>query len=77
MVMDPLDADEPDVSEYHHLPDCEALAEQVKCCLQEREADSNPDSDPSSPIPNPNPNPNPNPDPNPNPAPNPSRRVRR
>ena len=35
VAMDPLDADEPDVTEYHHLPDCEALAEQVKCCLEE------------------------------------------
>ena len=22
---------------YHHLPDCEALSERVKCCLQESE----------------------------------------
>jgi len=37
VAMDRLDADEPDVTDYHHLPDCEALAEQVKCCLQESE----------------------------------------
>jgi len=37
VAMDPLDAEEPDVSEYHQLPDTEALAERVKCCLQESE----------------------------------------
>ena len=36
VVMDPLDAEEPDVTEYHQLPDTEALGERVKCCLQER-----------------------------------------
>lgn len=35
--LDPHDAEEPDVSEYHHLPDTEALAERVRCCLQESE----------------------------------------
>ena len=34
------------MTEYHHLPDCEALAEQVKCCLQESEGDSNPELPP-------------------------------
>lgn len=37
VVMDPLDAEEPDITEHHHLPDTEALAERVKCCLQESE----------------------------------------
>lgn len=35
--MDVMDAEEPDVSDYHHLPDTEALAERVRCCLQESE----------------------------------------
>merc|ERR1712054_437648 len=35
--MDVMDAEEPDVSDYHHLPDTEALAERVRCCLQETE----------------------------------------
>lgn len=30
-----LDAEEPDVNEYQHLPDTEALAERLRCCLQE------------------------------------------
>lgn len=29
-----LDAEEPDVIEYQHLPDTEALAERLRCCLQ-------------------------------------------
>jgi len=37
MSMDPIDAEEPDVSDYHHLPDSEVLAERVRCCLQETE----------------------------------------
>mmetsp|Transcript_15415 Transcript_15415/g.21262 ORF Transcript_15415/g.21262 Transcript_15415/m.21262 type:complete len:474 (+) Transcript_15415:247-1668(+) len=32
-----LDAEEPDVAEYQHLPDTEALAERLRCCLQEGE----------------------------------------
>eukprot|EP00899_Mesostigma_viride_P004969 jgi/Mesvir1/14473/Mv05180-RA.2 len=32
-----LDAEEPDVAEYHHLPDTEALAERLRSCLQEGE----------------------------------------
>jgi len=32
-----LDAEEPDVIEYQHLPDTEALAERLRCCLQEGE----------------------------------------
>jgi intraflagellar transport protein 52 len=33
--MDAFDAEDPDVAEYHQLPDTEALAERVRCCLQE------------------------------------------
>ena len=32
-----LDAAEPDVNEYNHLPDTEALAERLRSCLQEGE----------------------------------------
>jgi len=32
-----LDSEEPDVNEYTHLPDTEALAERLRCCLQEGE----------------------------------------
>lgn len=32
-----IDAEEPDVNEYQHLPDTEALAERLRCCLQEGE----------------------------------------
>mmetsp|Transcript_7094 Transcript_7094/g.15914 ORF Transcript_7094/g.15914 Transcript_7094/m.15914 type:complete len:456 (-) Transcript_7094:447-1814(-) len=37
IAMDPIDAEEPDISDYHHLPDSEVLAERVRCCLQETE----------------------------------------
>jgi len=37
MAMDPIDAEEPDIADYHHLPDSEVLAERVRCCLQETE----------------------------------------
>jgi len=37
VTMDPIDAEDPDVAEYHQLPDSEALAERVRCCLQETE----------------------------------------
>jgi len=37
MTMDQIDAEEPDVADYHHLPDSEVLAERVRCCLQETE----------------------------------------
>lgn len=37
VVMDSLDAEDPEISEYHQLPDSEALAERVRCCLQETE----------------------------------------
>ena len=36
VTMDPIDAEDPDVAEYHQLPDSEALAERVRCCLQVR-----------------------------------------
>ena len=35
--MDANDAEDPDVTEYHQLPDSEALAERVRCCLEESE----------------------------------------
>jgi len=37
VTMDTIDAEDPDITEYHHLPDSEALAERVRCCLQETE----------------------------------------
>lgn len=37
IAMDLMDADDPDIAEYHHLPDSEVLAERVRCCLQETE----------------------------------------
>lgn len=33
--MDPIDAEDPDVSDHHHLPDTEALAERTRACLEE------------------------------------------
>lgn len=35
--LDPVDAEDPDVSEYHYLPDTHALAERLRSCLQESE----------------------------------------
>jgi len=35
--MDPNDMEDPDIMEYVQLPDSEALAERVRCCLQETE----------------------------------------
>jgi len=35
LSMDSIDAEDPDITEYHHLPDTESLAERVRCCLQE------------------------------------------
>ena len=35
--MDANDMDDPDIAEYVQLPDSEALAERVRCCLQETE----------------------------------------
>lgn len=34
---DPVDAEDPDVSEYYYLPDTHALAERLRSCLQESE----------------------------------------
>mmetsp|Transcript_10710 Transcript_10710/g.35860 ORF Transcript_10710/g.35860 Transcript_10710/m.35860 type:complete len:202 (+) Transcript_10710:833-1438(+) len=31
------DAEDPDINEYHHVPDTGALASRVRCCLQEAE----------------------------------------
>jgi len=31
-----VDAEDPDVNEYQHLPDTEALAERLRVCLQVR-----------------------------------------
>ncbi|KAI1288388.1 Intraflagellar transport protein 52 -like protein [Halotydeus destructor] len=35
--LDPIDAKDPEVSDYHSVPDMEMLAEQPFCCLQEGE----------------------------------------
>ncbi|KAJ4454354.1 putative Intraflagellar transport protein 52 [Paratrimastix pyriformis] len=35
VALNAIDAEEPDVADYHFLPDTGALAENVKCCLQE------------------------------------------
>eukprot|EP00753_Platysulcus_tardus_P021353 PLAT8862.1.p1 GENE.PLAT8862.1~~PLAT8862.1.p1 ORF type:complete len:500 (+),score=264.86 PLAT8862.1:89-1588(+) len=32
---DSVDMEDPDLSDYNHLPDTEALSERLKCCLQE------------------------------------------
>jgi intraflagellar transport protein 52 len=37
VMMDATDAEDPDIAEYSQLPDSEALAERVLCCLQETE----------------------------------------
>jgi intraflagellar transport protein 52 len=37
IVLDQIDADEPDLNDYHYVPDTEALAERLRCCLQESE----------------------------------------
>ena len=36
-MADANDAEDPEISDYHQLPDSEALAERVRCCLQETE----------------------------------------
>lgn len=36
-TMNQIDANEPDVADYHQLPDTTALAETVRSCLQESE----------------------------------------
>jgi len=35
--LDQVDAEDPDVSDYHYLPDTHALAERLRSCLQESE----------------------------------------
>mmetsp|Transcript_1100 Transcript_1100/g.3101 ORF Transcript_1100/g.3101 Transcript_1100/m.3101 type:complete len:446 (-) Transcript_1100:366-1703(-) len=35
--MDPLDTEEPEVADFHHVPDTESLSERVRCCLEESE----------------------------------------
>lgn len=35
VVWDHADAEDPDVSDYHHIPNTEALAERLRSCLQE------------------------------------------
>mmetsp|Transcript_28767 Transcript_28767/g.81015 ORF Transcript_28767/g.81015 Transcript_28767/m.81015 type:complete len:501 (+) Transcript_28767:323-1825(+) len=35
ITLHPRDADDPDISEFQHLPDTEALAERLRACLQE------------------------------------------
>ncbi|KAJ3264992.1 Intraflagellar transport protein 52 [Chytriomyces hyalinus] len=37
IVLNPIDANEPDISDYHYLPDTAKLAENLRCCLQESE----------------------------------------
>jgi len=36
--LDPIDADDPEISDYHLLPDTEALAERLRCGLEETDA---------------------------------------
>ena len=37
MQLNAIDADDPEVSDYHSLPRTESLAEQLRTCLQESE----------------------------------------
>ncbi|KAI9353849.1 hypothetical protein BDR26DRAFT_910587 [Obelidium mucronatum] len=37
VVLNPIDANEPDVSDYHYLPDTAKLSENLRSCLQESE----------------------------------------
>ncbi|KAJ3391955.1 Intraflagellar transport protein 52 [Entophlyctis sp. JEL0112] len=37
VILNPIDANEPDVSDYHYLPDTPKLAENLRSCLQESE----------------------------------------
>ncbi|GBG28831.1 Intraflagellar transport protein 52-like [Hondaea fermentalgiana] len=37
VILDHADAEDPDVSDYHHVPNTEALAERLRSCLQEGE----------------------------------------
>lgn len=36
--LDPIDADDPEISDYHLLPDTEALADRLRCGLEETDA---------------------------------------
>jgi len=38
VIWDHADAEDPDINDYHHIPDTEALAERLKSCLEEGEA---------------------------------------
>lgn len=35
--LDQIDSDSPDLSDYHHIPNTEQLAERLRACLQETE----------------------------------------
>ncbi|KAI8613355.1 hypothetical protein BC830DRAFT_1132568 [Chytriomyces sp. MP71] len=37
IALNPIDANEPDISDYHYLPDTAKLSENLRCCLQESE----------------------------------------
>lgn len=37
VVLDQIDAEDPDLNDYHYVPDTEALAERLRCCVQESE----------------------------------------
>ncbi|KAJ3211508.1 Intraflagellar transport protein 52 [Dinochytrium kinnereticum] len=37
IVLNSIDANEPDISDYHYLPDTAKLSESLRCCLQESE----------------------------------------
>eukprot|EP00803_Ostreobium_quekettii_P007548 evm.model.scf_2008.2 EVM.evm.TU.scf_2008.2 scf_2008:8770-11280(+) len=37
VVLDPHDAEDPNVAEVQHIPDIESLAERLQCCLQEED----------------------------------------
>lgn len=32
--LDPVDAEDPDVNDYHYVPDIESLSERLRSCLQ-------------------------------------------
>ncbi|KAJ3292985.1 Intraflagellar transport protein 52 [Rhizoclosmatium sp. JEL0117] len=37
VILNPIDSNEPDVSDYHYLPDTPKLSENLRCCLLESE----------------------------------------
>lgn len=37
LQLDTIDAEDPELNDYHYVPDTEALAERLRCCLQESE----------------------------------------